>query len=352
MAPTAVYTQKDSPSSSQPSSKGPALAIGSLETAQDGKYQSLITELEATRQVDKLLLDRLVDGATTLEPSKYNSVHVTLASSDYQSLQESTLRSLLTQLLTGLTPLGTLHLLNLTDGLKTLPSELTLSGFLVLSAAGENPGDSIVAQKPAHAIGASVSLKKRGSATTTSTTAFVTTTTTTSTSTTTATVTSAPSVPLLLRKRGDPAKKKALWALTTDASASPSTKIDADALLTAEDKARPVPTCAPVDRSAPRRKKACKNCSCGLAELEEEEKRNAPVVVIDSSIDGEGGAKAVDKAERERLLEAAKNAPKATSSCGSCFLGDAFRCAGCPYLGLPAFKPGEKVEIDFGMDDF
>lgn len=39
-----------------------SLAIGSLTTAQDGKYQALISELEATRPVDRLLVDRLVDG--------------------------------------------------------------------------------------------------------------------------------------------------------------------------------------------------------------------------------------------------------------------------------------------------
>ena len=125
--------------------------------------------------------------------------------------------------------------------------------------------------------------------------------------------------------------------------------IDADALLTAEDKARPIPTCDPVNPAAPRRKKACKGCTCGLAELEEEEFKRSNVVMLDGSIDGK--AIEVTQSERERLIMAAKSAPKATSSCGSCFLGDAFRCADCPYRGLPAFKPGEKVEIDFDMDD-
>ncbi len=130
-----------------------------------------------------------------------------------------------------------------------------------------------------------------------------------------------------------------------------------------------MPTCEPIDpRAPPRRKKACKGCTCGLAELEEEETRNAKVVLIDGSQNGE--ASIVKQSEKERILKAAKAAPKVTSSCGSCFLGDAFRCASCPYLGmwwppfffwsvfvlsfnpgLPAFKPGEKVEIDFGMDD-
>ena len=91
---------------------------------------------------------------------------------------------------------------------------------------------------------------------------------------------------------------------------------DEDDLLARETEAVTVVK-APVDcgpSAAGGKKKACKNCSCGLAE---EEAAAAAV----------GGKKATPNPS-----SAAK------SSCGSCSLGDAFRCASCPFLGQPAFS--------------
>lgn len=94
--------------------------------------------------------------------------------------------------------------------------------------------------------------------------------------------------------------------------------IDEDQLLTEADKARPaaaMPDDCEVGQSG---RKACKNCSCGRAEAE---------------------AAGVTAALTQDMLD------NPQSACGNCGLGDAFRCAGCPYRGLPTFEAGKKIQL-------
>ncbi|XP_063228849.1 anamorsin homolog [Bacillus rossius redtenbacheri] len=107
------------------------------------------------------------------------------------------------------------------------------------------------------------------------------------------------------------AEVAAVWKLDDTVDDDIET-MDPDELLDDDDLKKPDPGSLRVCATSGKRK-ACKNCSCGLA---------------------------------EELAAGGKPAQKtATSSCGSCYLGDAFRCASCPYLGMPAFKPGEKVQL-------
>ncbi|KAK7545481.1 cytokine-induced anti-apoptosis inhibitor 1, Fe-S biogenesis-domain-containing protein [Phyllosticta citricarpa] len=113
--------------------------------------------------------------------------------------------------------------------------------------------------------------------------------------------------------------------------------IDEDELLTEQDKMRPVmppPECRP---KVGKRRRACKDCTCGLAQqLEQEDKAKR-----------EAADKALNtmKLDTEDLAEVDFTVQGKVGSCGNCALGDAFRCDGCPYIGLPAFKPGEEVRL-------
>ncbi|KAE8057156.1 hypothetical protein FH972_013868 [Carpinus fangiana] len=92
--------------------------------------------------------------------------------------------------------------------------------------------------------------------------------------------------------------------------------IDEDSLLSEEDLKKPqLPIVDDCEVGSTR--KACKNCTCGRAEAEQ-------------------------KVEIGPTTEQINN-PQ--SACGSCGLGDAFRCSTCPYKGLPPFKLGEKVSL-------
>lgn len=104
--------------------------------------------------------------------------------------------------------------------------------------------------------------------------------------------------------------------------------LDENEILSEEDKKKPEANqVTKSDDSKTKPKKPCANCTCGLADELEKEAQDK---VQKSATEGDGAGK---------------------SSCGSCYLGDAFRCASCPYRGMPAFKPGEKVTIDTASDD-
>jgi len=110
--------------------------------------------------------------------------------------------------------------------------------------------------------------------------------------------------------------KLAVWSLSDSLADDEVDLVNEEDLLDEEDLIKPSSESLKVCGTTGKRK-ACKDCSCGLAE----------------ELDAEKG------------IQSTKNTKSATSSCGSCYLGDAFRCASCPYLGMPAFKPGEKIQL-------
>ncbi|KAK0865318.1 electron carrier [Friedmanniomyces endolithicus] len=119
-----------------------------------------------------------------------------------------------------------------------------------------------------------------------------------------------------------------------DAELDRAERINPDSLLSEEDRLRPIivpDACKPNTK----RRRACKDCSCGLAQR----------------IAAEDGAKRSNadaqlaKLSTADLTEVDFTVQGKVGSCGNCALGDAFRCDGCPYVGLPAFKPGEEVRL-------
>lgn len=84
------------------------------------------------------------------------------------------------------------------------------------------------------------------------------------------------------------------------------------------------------DCDVKRTRRACKNCTCGLREILLDEKE--PDDLVQAGFAAQPNATANNASTvggaKVRTIQSG-----VTSSCGNCYLGDAFRCASCPYLG-------------------
>lgn len=258
--------------------------------SQEGELTKILTSFPV--RPDLQMLDRLTTNIVQLPQDHYDNI--ILASSDDTTIQQ--LVPILATLLAALKPGRSVHIPAGAQG--EFKTDAIIAGFAVNSGA-----DGMILTRP-EIIQTSVPLRSK-------------------------------------RKPKDPEKAARLRAaLSTPATST----IDENSLLQAEDYIRPViqqpAECLPT---AGKRRKACKTCTCGLKELEESEIRAQNAAQQKVSLPGS------ELAEVDFTAMGSKNP---VSSCGSCYLGDAFRCSGCPYLGMPAFKPGEKVQLttNFGDD--
>ncbi|PFH61516.1 hypothetical protein XA68_17093 [Ophiocordyceps unilateralis] len=144
-------------------------------------------------------------------------------------------------------------------------------------------------------------------------------------------------VPLRLGKKGKdpPATSKFDFSQLNGDDDDDDDLVDENDLLSEEDRKRR-PT-IPVNCQPEKRRRPCKDCTCGLAakfEAEDRERRAKATQGLEAL-----------KLDANDLNELDFTVKGKTGSCNNCSLGDAFRCSTCPYIGLPAFKPGEEVRI-------
>lgn len=312
------------------------LLVSCMDAARSGLYQEAVQKYEGLSSLfETEMVDRITDMGTcpnsrlayTPPAAAFDAAYVLVP---YEGVAWSTL---LPKLHTALAPGAKLEvaLIDTTEpagAANKLQAELTIAGFANTAAEGAS---SVVlrAQRPASA----------------------------AVTTDVSPAAGAGSALPLRRKQTNgtangTASKKALWAT------QPETQISEEALMAGAAMGPRKREDCTVDLSAPpaRRKRACKGCTCGLRELEEEEERTGGIVKLQ---EGDLGG---ERTETETTVLGPDGKPRtvkkvqvdtrgATSSCGSCFLGDAFRCSTCPYLGMPAFEPGQKVEIPISMDD-
>lgn len=293
------------------------LVVGSMEAAQTGQYQQIVEKagMGGIRQVEMYMIDRLTDGASSLQKSSYSGAHLILPFSYLTS------SAIFARLHDAITPEGALTIES-----PSMPDDASIqqvTGNLAQTGFANVTVDGTVITATSKSVSAS----------------------------------STNMLPLR-RKLGSKAStssnKKALWSVT---AAQDAPLIDQNSLLTEAEKR--APSAARRDdcdiesamMAGTKKKKACKGCTCGLRELEEEEEQSRQaalsqgVVQLDASdMDMPEGSNGLEKTEVTetmvdehgitRVIKRVKvDTSGATSSCGSCFLGDAFRCSSCPYLG-------------------
>ncbi|KAL1412645.1 electron carrier [Vanrija albida] len=290
-----------------------AVVVGSLDRADD--YQRILGELKAAQaNVSNEMVDRILDNATTF-PATPISIHLVLPlplpTALFARIPAST--EVFVHLPQGAAA-DTVSAAFTQSGFTAGPAQVSPSVVAFVSAAGAAASSSSAPAAPA------VKLAAR---------------------------------PLGLKRSANKTAKAAIWAID-----SPLLADNGRSLLTPEDKLRPECVIPDGDGKKVKRRRACKDCTCGLAEIEREEEAQSSA--------------AIKEAQRAFFLEGDDDIPdhvrnatigvegvwptefraeaKKTSSCGSCYLGDAFRCGSCPYLGLPPFKPGEKVQLSIGDD--
>jgi len=310
---TDSLTYKNQPNSKETTSY---LVIGSPSTASDHSYQSLIQSLRPTSSVssavpivDLQMVDRILDGATTLPSSYYGQVYVRLRGGEADVAQLAKMIAPSLKVEDGKLEWQVVKRADEgEDEVKTVEESLKKGGFSEIQV--DHDALKITAKSPISTSSSaplSIKLKPRSSATAKS-------------------------------------AKAALWSFTP--AAAQTTTIDESTLLTDSDLARPT-LIKREDCDVKKTRKACKNCTCGLRELELEVEDDLPASFKKTKTNNGEAAAATNGNGVKKVKSTA-----VTSSCGSCYLGDAFRCSSCPYLGLPAFNPGDKVEIPADMDDF
>ncbi|GAA5922104.1 electron carrier DRE2 [Sporobolomyces koalae] len=299
-----------------PAEPATVLVVASQEAAQDGSYQALVSQLAIKGKVEMQMVDRIIEGATVLSPLQFSHISVLLPAVFVTG-------SLLALLEPSLAHGGTLEVRG-----GAAESDETLGELRLVGLAGVNKtdGGAILCTKAAANTSAPLSLKRPASDVTS-----------------TPLASSNGAVPLPTRTSR--AAKASLWAFTTAATSSGAATptIDESTLLTDADLERPT-LVKREDCDVKRTRKACKNCTCGLREILLDEKEQDDLV--------QAGFEAAPNvtAQSSSTAGARKIKSGVTSSCGNCYLGDAFRCGSCPYLGMPAFEPGQKVMVS-GMDD-